>query len=130
MPAEAPDGEKMAVFIPISAPLESSSAIWGTQGWKDKLAAGFTNAGGLSGDKVNCLIDLALFAAQHSMIWVSQGLFYDATGINRMGSWLGMQAQSENAPPSETPPQEDRRTAELFGGRIGDAVIRWVRGAH
>ena len=64
------------------------------------------------------------------MIWVSQGLFYDATGINRMGSWLGMQAQSENAPPSETPPQEDRRTAELFGGRIGDAVIRWVRGAH
>ena len=110
--------------------MESSSAIWGTQGWKDKLAAGFTNAGGLSWDKVNCLIDLALFAAQHSMIWVSQGLFYDATGINRMGSWLGMQAQSENAPPSETPPQEDRRTAELFGGRIGDAVIRWVRGAH
>ena len=60
------------------------------------LAAGFTNAGGLCGDKVNCLIDLALFAAQHSMIWVSQGLFYDDTGINRMGSWLGLQAQSDN----------------------------------
>ena len=107
--------------------MESSSPVWGAQGWKDKLAAGFTNAGGLCGDKVNCLIDLALFAAQHSMIWVSQGLFYDDTGINRMGSWLGLQAQSDNPPPSETPPPEDRRTAELFGERVAHATLRWAR---
>jgi NAD(P)H dehydrogenase (quinone) len=109
--------------------MEASSPIWATQGWKDKLAAGFTNAGGLSGDKVNCLIDLAMFAAQHSMIWVSQGLFYDATGINRMGSWLGMQAQSDNAPPETTPPEADRRTARLFGQRVALAAQRWSRGA-
>lgn len=106
--------------------MESSGVAWGTQRWKDKLAAGFTNAGGLSGDKVNCLIDLAMFAAQHSMIWVSQGLFYDAAGINRMGSWIGMQAQSGDGPPEETPPPEDRRTAELFGERVAHAAVRWA----
>lgn len=108
--------------------MESSGGIWGRQGWKDKIAAGFTNAGGLSGDKVNCLTNIAMFAAQHSMIWVSQGLFYDAEGINRMGSWLGMQAQSDDGPADQTPPPEDHRTAELFGERVALATARWVRG--
>jgi NAD(P)H dehydrogenase (quinone) len=110
--------------------MESSSSIWLEQGWKDKLAAGFTNAGGLSGDKVNALIDIAMFAAQHSMLWVSQGLFYNSEGINRMGSWIGMMAQSENAPPEETPPPEDRATAELFGERVARVAVRWARGAE
>ncbi|USO00195.1 MAG: flavodoxin family protein [Phycisphaeraceae bacterium] len=108
--------------------MESSGSIWLAQGWKDKLAAGFTNAGGLSGDKVNALIDMVMFAAQHSMIWVSQGLFYDDTGINRMGSWIGMQSQSTDDPPEVTPPPEDHRTAELFGERVALAAVRWARG--
>lgn len=109
--------------------MESSGQVWMKQGWRDKLAAGFTNAGGLSGDKLNALIDIAMFAAQHSMIWVSQGLFDDDPKINRMGSWIGMQAQSENLPPDQTPPPEDHRTAELFGERIARATLRWTRGA-
>lgn len=108
--------------------METSGAIWGRQGWKDKVAAGFTNAGGLSGDKLNCLVDIAMFAAQHSMIWVSQGLFYDDEGINRMGSWIGLQAQSDDGPTHETPPPEDHRTAERFGERVAQATARWVRG--
>ncbi len=119
-----------SVSATFKAFMESSGVAWGTQRWKDKLAAGFTNAGGLSGDKVNCLIDIAMFAAQHSMIWVSQGLFYDDTGINRMGSWLGMQAQSDDGPPDQTPPAEDRRTAELFGERVARATVRWARGSR
>lgn len=109
--------------------MESSGVIWTRQGWKDKLAAGFTNAGGLSGDKINTLIDIAMFAAQHSMIWVSQGLFYDKRGVNRMASWLGMMAQSDDAPPEVTPPEEDRLTAELFGERVARAAVRWRAGA-
>jgi multimeric flavodoxin WrbA len=109
--------------------MESSGSIWYRQGWRDKLAAGFTNAGGLSGDKVNALIDIAMFASQHSMIWVSQGLFYNREGINRMGSWIGMQAQSDDGPPDRTPPPEDHRTAELFGERVARAAVRWTRGA-
>lgn len=42
--------------------------------WRDKVAAGFTNSGSKSGDKVNTLISLAIFAAQHHMHWVSLGL--------------------------------------------------------
>lgn len=114
---------KMKVFM------ECSSPVWMAQGWRDKLAGAFTNAGGLSGDKLNALIDLSLFAAQHSMIWVSQGVFYDDAGINRMGSWIGMQAQSGDGPPTVTPPPEDHKTAELFGERIASATLRWTRGA-
>lgn len=109
--------------------MESSGPIWMTQGWKDKLAAGFTNAGSPCGNKVNALIDLIMFAAQHSMIWVTQGLMFDDSGVNRMGSWAGMQARSDNGPPDETPPPEDHRTAELFGARVALATARWVRGA-
>ncbi len=110
--------------------MESSGGIWYKQGWKDKLAAGFTNAGGLSGDKLSTLLDLALFASQHSMIWVSQGLFYDNEGINRMGSWIGMMAQSTDDPPEVTPPPEDHRTAERFGERVALAAVRWARGGE
>lgn len=108
--------------------MESSSGLWIKQAWKDKLAAGFTNSGGLSGDKVNAMVDIAMFAAQHSMVWVSQGLFYNAEGINRMGAWLGLMTQSDNAPADVTPPAADRRTAELFGARVSEATLRWVRG--
>ena len=43
------------------------------QRWKDKLAAGFTNSAGMSGDKLLSLQQLAGFAAQHGMIWVTLG---------------------------------------------------------
>jgi len=105
--------------------MESTSPLWMKQAWKDKLAAGFTNSGGLSGDKVNAMTDMAIFAAQHSMIWISQGLFPDGTGTNRLGGWLGLLTQSEQAPPDKTPPEEDRRTAELFGERVAKATLRW-----
>lgn len=106
--------------------MESSSGKWAKQVWRDKLAAGFTLGGGLSGDKLNALTDLAVFSGQHSMIWVSQGLHDAGEGINRMGSYLGYMAQTSNAPPDQTPPPEDRKTAELFGERVARAAVRWA----
>jgi NAD(P)H dehydrogenase (quinone) len=32
---------------------DASSKPWYAQAWKDKVAAGFTNSGGMSGDKLN-----------------------------------------------------------------------------
>ena len=65
-------------------------------GWKDKIAAGFTNSGSRSGDKLATLIQLALFAAQHGMHWINLGLppaNHSSTGseaeMNRLGFWLG-----------------------------------------
>src|SRR5262249_38492878 len=68
--------------------------------WKDKIAAGFTNSGGRSGDKLATLIQIALFAAQHGMHWVNLGLppaNISTTGseeeINRLCFFLGAGAQ-------------------------------------
>lgn len=107
--------------------MDISGNVWGEQGWRDKLAAGFTVAGGLSGDKLNTLVTMSVFAAQHSMIWVSQGIM-GAGEINRMGSYLGMMAQAGNGPATETPPPEDHETARRFGKRVGEATTRWVAG--
>jgi len=107
--------------------MDASGHVWGEQRWRDKVGAGFTVAGGLSGDKLNTLVALSVFAAQHSMIWVSQGIMGDET-VNRMGSYLGCMAQAGEAPPQETPPTEDHETARRFGERVATAAARWVAG--
>ena len=53
---------------------DASSKQWFSQAWKDKIAAGFTNSAGLSGDKLSTLNSIFTLAMQHSMIWASQGL--------------------------------------------------------
>lgn len=109
---------------------DATSKIWFTQGWKDKIAAGFTNSMGYSGDKLSTLTYMVVFASQHGMIWVSNDL--KTTGkteqdVNRLTSYTGMMAQSDNAGPEVTPPVGDIKTAELFGKRIVDATTRWVK---
>ncbi len=107
---------------------ETASAVWFQQGWKDKIAAGFTNGGSTSGDKVNTLQDIWHNCMQHGMVWVGVGDLSNGNtpeSINRMGSFSGAMAQSDNASPEETPPAGDRETAERFGARIAEAVVRW-----
>jgi NAD(P)H dehydrogenase (quinone) len=104
--------------------MDDSSKRWFAQTWKNKIAAGFTNSGSLSGDKLNTLIQLSIFAAQQSMIWVGADLMpgkaNDITALNRMGSSLGLMTQSENASPEVTPPPSDLETAILFGKRVAE----------
>lgn len=110
---------------------EATGGIWFTQGWKDKLAGGFTNSGSPSGDKLHALHSLSVLAAQHGMIWVGTGQMPDGNqpeNINRLGSFTGAMAQSDNASPEVTPPAGDRRTAEAYGKRIAEAAVRWARG--
>lgn len=106
--------------------MDNSGGLWFGQAWKDKLAAGFTNSGGMNGDKQNTLHTLANFAAQHSMIWVSQGMM-TANGVNRLGSYLGMMAQSGNGPAPDSVNAEDRQTAKLFGERVAKVALRWAK---
>lgn len=113
--------------------MEKSSRIWHERGWKDKLAAGFTNSGSQSGDKLNTLTDLAIFGAQHGMLWVSLGLppgnnstKGSVDDLNRLGSYLGAMAQSNSDQgPEDAPPQADRKTAAALGERIAKAAARW-----
>ena len=106
------------------------------QRWKDKLSAGFTNSAGMSGDKLLTLQQLAGFAAQHGMIWVTLGQlpgWQTSTGSaedeNRLASFLGLMSQSNaDQGPDLAPPPSDRTTAERFGRRIGETAHRWTRG--
>lgn len=113
--------------------MDASSKVFAIQGWKDKLAAGFTNSASQSGDKLATLEQMAIFAAQHGMVWVSLGLLpgnNSSTGslndLNRLGSNLGAMAQS-NADQSadQGPISSDLRTAEFLGKRVAQAAQRW-----
>ncbi len=115
--------------------MDASGGAWMKQAWKDKFAAGFTNSGSLSGDKLLTLQHLAVFAAQHSMLWISQGLMPPSSkehggkpdDINRAGSYLGLMTQSDNAAPTETPSTGDKKTAQLFGARVAEVVSRLTK---
>jgi multimeric flavodoxin WrbA len=104
--------------------------------WRDKIAAGFTCSGSMSGDKLNTLTGLAVFAAQHGMIWVglaqragwnsSRGSVED---LNRLGGWLGALAQADADQPAElVPPETDLRTARELGRRVAEVTLVHRRG--
>jgi NAD(P)H dehydrogenase (quinone) len=112
--------------------VDAASSIWFTQGWKDKIAGGFTHSGSASGDKQGTLLYLAINAAQHAMIWVgfdqpnSEAMGKD-DGVNRIGSYMGVMGQSLpdfSGKPAEIHPG-DRRSAQLYGQRIAVATQRW-----
>jgi NAD(P)H dehydrogenase (quinone) len=114
--------------------MEASSKVWAQQKWKDKLAAGFTNSASQNGDKLNTLVSLAIFAAQHGMHWINLGLMpgnNSSTGtpedLNRLGSYLGAMAQSNtDQGPEVAPTPADLRTAANLGTRVTQAALQFV----
>ena len=114
--------------------MDSTSKQWMARAWKDKLAAGFTNSGSQNGDKLNTLMQIAIYAMQHGMVWVGLDLMPgnnsstgSVTDLNRMGSFLGAMAQSNvDAPPSDAPIESDRKTAEHLGRRVATLAQRLV----
>lgn len=115
--------------------MDASSKVWFTQDWKDKVAAGFTTSGSQSGDKLSTLTQLAVFAAQHSMIWVGLGLMPgnnsskgSVNDINRLGSFLGAMAQANTDQGAHVAPIEsDLLTAEHLGERVA-TIAKQLRG--
>jgi NAD(P)H dehydrogenase (quinone) len=112
---------------------DASSRPWYAQEWKDKIAAGFTNSSGMSGDKFNVLTTLFTLAMQHSMIWVSQGLMPSNTrgakrdDVNYLVSYSGAMAQSPSDAGADAMSAGDLETARLFGQRVAEAASRWKR---
>lgn len=107
--------------------MEQSSKRWLARTWQGKLAAGFTNGGGLSGDKLAVLQQINLFAMQHGMLWSGLPLMPTGrshTDVNRMSSFLGLMTQSDNAPVDVTPPEGDLATARYFGEHLAHLVQR------
>jgi NAD(P)H dehydrogenase (quinone) len=97
------------------------------QKWRNKIAAGFTNSGAMHGDKLNSLISMTLFAAQHGMIWVGLDMFPGRSPEepNRVGGWLGAMAQSNDESPELSPIASDLKTAAYLGQRVAETVRRF-----
>jgi multimeric flavodoxin WrbA len=124
----------------LSAPfkdfMDKSSKVWFTQGWKDKLAAGFTNSASMSGDKLNSLVQLMVFSNQQSMVWVSLGLMPGNNSskgspddLNRVGSYSGAMSQSNADQGADAMLESDLKTAEALGRRVAEAALRWSKAA-
>ncbi|MBI1753278.1 MAG: flavodoxin family protein [Acidobacteria bacterium] len=113
---------------PFKTFMDASSKPWLEQKWKDKLAAGFTISGSPSGDKLNTLQSLMIFAMQHGMIWVGNAeMPYNEEGINRLGSFSGLMAQAGQVAPEVEPNLADRTSAERLGQRVATATARWTQ---
>lgn len=116
--------------------MDATSGRYAEQAWADKLAAGFTNSAGMNGDKLNTLQSFALFAMQHSMVWVGLGLPAGNSTVagspeelNRLAGFLGAMAQSPaDAGPDVAPAGSDLRTAAYLGRRVAHAGARWRAG--
>ena len=114
---------------------DATSKRWFTLAWKDKIAAGFTNSGSLSGDKLASLQQLSILAMQHGMIWVGQtesAPVLEGTqvaqidAVNRIGSYSGLMTQAnQKAGPDIAPGVGDLHTATLFGKRIAEVTARF-----
>jgi len=112
---------------------DASSRQWFRQDWKDKIAAGFTNSAGMSGDKLSTLTTMFTLAMQHSMIWVSQGLMPANTkaarrdDVNFLVSYSGAMAQSPSDGGTSDMARGDLETARLFGARVAQVTARFQR---
>ncbi|MDO3635625.1 flavodoxin family protein [Mycolicibacterium arseniciresistens] len=105
--------------------------------WSDKIAAGFTNSGGKSGDKLQTLTSLAVFAAQHHMHWVNLGLVAgwnsSASGpddLNRLAFFLGAGAQTDVDAGPDRVHGSDARTCAHLGTRVALVTRQLKAGRH
>jgi multimeric flavodoxin WrbA len=104
--------------------------------WKNKLAAGFTNAASRAGDKLATLQQISIFAAQHGMHWVNLGLgpgnnasTTTEDALNRHSFFIGAAAQSnadQSADDAAWP--SDLKTSEHLGARVAQVARELAAG--
>ncbi len=121
------------VSAPFKGFMDASSKVWMTQGWKDKIAAGFTHSGSQGGDKFNTVTQLFTLAMQHGMIWTGLGLLPGnnsskggVNDLNRLGSSTGSLTQSNVDQGAEAIPASDIKTAEHLGRRVALITLQFA----
>lgn len=115
---------------PFKTFMDGTSKFFGTGAWKDKLAAGFTVSASQNGDKLNTLVQFAIFAMQHGMIWAGLGLppgnnssKGSVDDLNQLGSFIGAMAQANADQGAEGIKASDLRTAEHLGRRVAELAL-------
>jgi NAD(P)H dehydrogenase (quinone) len=110
---------------------DASSKVWMKQGWKDKLAAGFTNSATMNGDKFSTLHYFMTLAMQQSMLWVGTGMMPSngkaatRNDINYVGSFGGLMTSTPSDASAEEMVPGDLETALRFGQRVAEAAARF-----
>ena len=122
-----------SVSASFKAFMDASSRVWARQGWKDKIAAGFTHSGSQNGDKFNSVTQLFTFAMQHGMVWTGLGLMPgnnsskgSAEDLNRLGAFSGAMTQSSVDQGAEAIPPSDLKTAEHLGRRVALVTLQFA----
>jgi len=118
-----------SIAAPFKAFMDQTSDFWAAQTWANKIAAGFTVGTYPSGDKLASLQQMSVFAAQHGMLWVGQGLIgppavLENGKVNTNGSWLGLAATSSRNK-KKLIRKSDAKTARAFGQRIATVTRLW-----
>jgi NAD(P)H dehydrogenase (quinone) len=121
------------VSAPFKTFMDASSKVWAAQGWKDKVAAGFTHSASQGGDKFNTLTHLFTFAMQHGMIWTGLGLIPgnnsskgNINDLNRLGSSTGSLTQSNADQGADAIIDSELKTAEHLGKRVALVTLQFA----
>lgn len=111
---------------------DASSKVWFTQGWKNKLAAGFTNSASLNGDKASTIGYFFTLSQQHGQVWIGTGLLPSnklesgPADVNWAGGFAGALAISPSDATAEQAPRNgDLETARLLGIRVAELAQRF-----
>lgn len=110
---------------------DASSKVWFTQGWKNKLAAGFTTSASTNGDKFSTMEYFWTLSQQHGQVWIGTGLMpankkeHGPSDVNWTAGFAGALAISpSDASPEEAPRSGDLETARLLGRRVAEFATR------
>lgn len=104
---------------------DATIRAWRPTLWRDKLAGGFTNSTGMSGDKFSTLTYFWTLAMQQGMVWIGSGMkpaiAHDKAApresLNYIGGYGGVMATNPFDDPQTMSPA-DLATAAAFGQRF------------
>lgn len=112
---------------------QESSKIWAKQGWKDKIAGGFTVSASVVGDKGEVIGTFMTLSQQHGQLWVGVGdppsntKAHGPEDVNWTAGFSGVMAIAPaDAGPYEAPRAGDLETARRYGARIATIAARFA----
>lgn len=119
--------------------MEKCVGRWVSRAWSDKIAGGFSCSSNFSGDKLNTMMGLTVFAMQLGMIWVGDNQLPGSNvpdesntvegpgskAWNRNCAGIGPMASVFNVKAPDAPASGDVETAEAYGKRIADVTAKF-----
>ena len=104
--------------------MEASAVKWFPLAWKDKIAGGFSNSSSFSGDKLNTLQGIVVFAMQHGMIYVGVPYTEPALSTSRSGGTPYGPTHVTWNRDADSLSDEEKQLARALGQRVAEIARR------